>query len=184
MRAIFRFSPIGLLFLLTLILVACGSSTSTSTSSYGSTSAATTSTTPTSPAATGKYYTPPTTSTGGTSGAAVIKTASATVNGKPVTILTNAQGMTLYYFTPDTKTTAACTGGCASTWPPVVITGTGKPTGAATLPGTLTAVTSANGQQAQYQGHFLYTYVGDSAAGQTNGEGIGGKWFVATTTIA
>ena len=182
MRVATRFLPIGFLLILTLMLAACGSSTSTSTSSYGSGSATTpTATTDTgaTPTSQGKVYATPTTST---SGATTIKTASATVNGKTVTILTDAQGMTLYYFTPDTKTTSACTGGCASAWPPLLITG--KPGSATTLPGTLAVVTSANGNQAQYQGHFLYTYGGDSAPGQTNGEGISGKWFVATTNIA
>ena len=185
MRVTTRFLPIGFLLILTLMLAACSSSTSTSTGSYGSGSATpptattntgTTGTTPTSP---GKVYATPTT---GTSGATTIKTASATVNGKSVTILTDAQGMTLYYFTPDTKTTSACTGGCASAWPPLLITG--KSGSTTTLPGTLTVVTNANGNQEQYQGHFLYTYGGDSAPGQTNGEGISGKWFVATTTLA
>lgn len=185
MRLATRFLPIGFLLVLTLLLTACGSSTSTTTSSYGSGSAATTdtSTTPTSPPTTGKYYATPTTSTGNT-GAATIKTASATVNGKAVTILTDARGMTLYYFTPDTKTKAACTGGCASAWPPLLVTEASKLGSATKLPGMLTAMTSVNGSQVQYQGHFLYTYASDSAPGQTNGEGVGGKWFVATTNIA
>ncbi|HEY6539314.1 MAG TPA: hypothetical protein VIZ18_00175 [Ktedonobacteraceae bacterium] len=114
---------------------------------------------------------------------ASIKTASATVQGKSVTILTNAQGMTLYYFTPDTATTSACTGGCAGTWPAMLFTGSGSPTASSTLPGTLTAVTTANGNQVEYNGHLLYTFSGDTASGQTNGEGIGGKWFVATTDL-
>ena len=67
--------------------------------------------------------------------AAVIKTASATISGKTVTILTNAQGMTLYYFTPDTATKAACTADCIGTWPPLLFTGTGSPSAAVKLPG-------------------------------------------------
>ena len=185
MRIATRFVAMGFFLVLSLLLAACGSSTGSSTGAYGGTSAATatssTDATPTSATSIGKTYPTATTSTGNT---ATIKTAPATVNGKAVTILTNAQGMTLYYFTPDTKTTAACTGGCASAWPPLLVTGKSKPASATTLPGTLTAVTNANGDQVQYQGHFLYTYGGDSAPGQTNGEGVGGKWFVATTTIA
>jgi len=102
------------------------------------------------------------------------------VQGKKVTALTNAQGMTLYTFTPDTATTTACTSGCASTWPPLLFNGSGSPTGSTGL----SVVTDANGMQVQANGHFLYTYAGDSAPGQTNGEGLSGKWFVATAAPA
>src|SRR5260370_15677948 len=111
-----------------------------------------------------------------------MKTTSATVNGKSETILTNAQGMTLYYFMPDTATKAACTGTCAGIWPPLLFTSTGSPTSATTLPGTLSGVTDTNGQQVEYNGHPLYTYSKDTAAGQTNGEEFKAKWFVATPT--
>ena len=102
----------------------------------------------------------------------------------PGAALTNAQGMTLYYFTPDTATTSACTSTCAGVWPPLLFTGTGSPTSATTLPGTLSVVTNANGQQVEYNGHPLYIYSKDTAPGQTNGEGLFGKWFVATPTLS
>ena len=38
--------------------------------------------------------------------------------------------------------------------------------------------------QVVYNGHPLYEYTGDSAAGQANGEGIMGKWYAATPTLA
>jgi predicted lipoprotein with Yx(FWY)xxD motif len=155
--------------LLTLFLAACGSSGSTgsSNSSSGSTPTAT-----------------PTTAATTAGASPIIKTAKATVKGQSVTILTNAQGMTLYYFTPDTATASACTGACASTWPPLLFSGTGSPSSATSLPGTLKVQQDANGAQVEYNGHMLYTYAGDSQPGQTNGEGILGKWFVATTTLA
>jgi predicted lipoprotein with Yx(FWY)xxD motif len=145
--------------LVALIAVACGSNSSTSTSSSSGT-------TPTS------------------NSAAIIKTASATVNGQSVTILTNAQGMTLYYLKPDTATTSNCTGSCASIWPPLVFTGSGSPGSANALSGTLSVLNDANGQQVEYNGHLLYKYSGDTASGQTNGEGVKGVWFVATTTLS
>lgn len=151
------------MLLVALIAAACGNASYTSS---GSTSSS---------------------SSGGTtpsSSAAIIKTSSATVNGKSVTILTNAQGMTLYYFKPDTASKSACTGSCASNWPPFVFTGSGSPVSANALPGTLSVVTDANGQQVEYNGHMLYTYSGDTAPGQTHGEGIKGNWFVATTTLS
>lgn len=169
-------TPIAAMIVM-LIVSACGSSTTT-----GSNSASTTSTqsTPTTQAAT---PTTPATPTTATTSSAVVQTATATVNGKSETILTNTHGMTLYYFTPDTATTAACTGGCASTWPPLLYAGSGSPTSATTLTGTLAAATNANGKQVLYNNHFLYTFSGDMAPGQTNGEGIAGKWFVATTSL-
>jgi predicted lipoprotein with Yx(FWY)xxD motif len=150
------------MLLIALTVVACGSSSSTSTGSSGGT-------TPT---------------TAPTSSVALIKTASATVNGQSVTILTNAQGFTLYYLKPDTATKAACTGTCAGIWPPLLFTGTGSPTSATSLPGTLSVVTDANGQQVEYNGHPLYTFSKDTAPGQLNGEGIKEVWFVATTTLS
>ena len=120
----------------------------------------------------------------GSNSNAIIKTATAMVSGKSETVLTNAQGKTLYYFTPDTTTTSACTGSCAQNWPPLLSTGSSTPTSATTLPGKLSAQTTANGNQVEYNGHLLYTFAGDSGPGQTNGQGLLGKWFVATTTLS
>jgi len=161
-----RAYPITIVLLLAMVVAACGSSTG----SGG---------TPT-PAAT----TPAPAATTPATAAAIVKTATATVKGQSTTILTNAQGMTLYYFTPDTATTSACTGGCASAWPPLLMTGTGTPTSATTLPSALTVVTTANGSQVAYNGHLLYTYSGDTAPGLTKGEGLFGKWFVCTPDLA
>jgi len=124
------------------------------------------------------------TSTGsGSNSNAIIKTATAMVSGKSETVLTNAQGKTLYYFTPDTTTTSACTGSCAQNWPPLLSTGSSTPTSATALPGKLSAQTTANGNQVEYNGHLLYTFAGDSGPGQTNGQGLLGKWFVATSNL-
>ena len=161
--------------LVMLLVSACGSSTTTGSSSPSAQNAPTATQAPPTPTPTATQST--------TTSSAVVKTATATVNGKSETILTNANGMTLYYFTPDTATAAACTGGCASTWPPLLFSGSGAPTSATTLSGTLTAASNANGNQVSYNNHFLYTFSGDTAAGQTNGEGIAGKWFVATTSL-
>jgi predicted lipoprotein with Yx(FWY)xxD motif len=111
-----------------------------------------------------------------------VSTASITVKGQKMTVLTDASGKTLYYFKKDTATKAACTGNCTDLWPPLLLA-TGTPTSSGSLPGKLTVVTDANGKQIQYNGHFLYTFKGDFAAGQANGQGIGGVWFVATPTL-
>lgn len=113
-----------------------------------------------------------------------VQTAQATVNGKTTTILTDAQGKTLYYFTPDTATKLACTGGCAKAWPPLVFSGSNTPTSATSLPGTLSVLNGANGSQVEYGGYLLYTYSGDTAPGQMKGQGLFGKWYVATPDMA
>jgi predicted lipoprotein with Yx(FWY)xxD motif len=76
--------------------------------------------------------------------------------------------------TTDRPPTTVCAGGCARVWPSLLATGSATPSSAAPLPGTLSVQTTANGTQVAYNGHPLYTYMGDSGPAQTNGEGIGG----------
>lgn len=114
----------------------------------------------------------------GQAGGAVLRTEHASMG----TVLANGQGYTVYWFAADHGTTSNCTGPCAATWPPV----TGMPTAASgvMLPGKLGAITRAGGQsQATYGGHPLYTFKGDSAPGQANGNGIvsfGAAWYAIT----
>ena len=102
------------------------------------------------------------------------------------TVLTNAAGKTLYWFAIDTPTTSKCTGTCATYWPPVI----GKPSAAAgtSLPHGFGTITRPGGQiQATYDGHPLYTYVSDTAAGQIGGNGLnlsGGLWWAMTPSGA
>lgn len=112
-------------------------------------------------------------------GPADITTATIPVAGKTMTVLTTPAGRTLYYFTPDSPTKVACTAACAQTWPPLLAT-SATPTASPSLPGKLTALDGANGKQILYNGHPLYTYVRDTASGDANGQGVAGKWFVAT----
>ena len=114
---------------------------------------------------------------------ALIHTASMKVGDKTETVLKNAKDLTLYYFTPDTATKVACTGGCASNWPPLLAT-SGAPTSSPALPGKLTTLNGDNGNQVLYNGHPLYTYTKDGDAGDAYGQGTGGKWFVATPDLA
>jgi predicted lipoprotein with Yx(FWY)xxD motif len=113
--------------------------------------------------------------------AAVVKTATATVAGKSETILTDAKGMTLYYYAPDKGGKVTCTGGCAAAWPPLMLpAGTTKPT-ATGLTGTLGTVSSpTGGMQVTYNGWPLYGWIKDKAPGDTTGQGVGGNWFVVT----
>jgi predicted lipoprotein with Yx(FWY)xxD motif len=117
------------------------------------------------------------------SSGSLIQTATATVNGKSETILTTAQGRTLYYRTSDVPPSTVCSGGCAGAWPPLVVSGSGTPTSATSLPGKLIIVSDANGTQVEYNGHPLYTYSGDTGPGQTTGEGVGGIWHICTPSL-
>jgi predicted lipoprotein with Yx(FWY)xxD motif len=98
-----------------------------------------------------------------------------TIGGQQV--VTNGQGMTLYWFVPDTSTTSKCTGECATFWPPVK----GPASAMSGVTGTLGTITRSDGTtQATYDGHPLYTYVGDKSAGQATGNGknlSGGVWW-------
>jgi predicted lipoprotein with Yx(FWY)xxD motif len=97
-------------------------------------------------------------------------------------LLTNAKGLTLYWFAPDTSTKSACYGSCAAYWPPV----TGDPTAGPGVTGTLGTITRTDGTtQATYDGHPLYTYIGDSAPGQASGNNLnlnGGLWHEVPIT--
>ncbi len=88
-------------------------------------------------------------------------------------VLANSSGDTLYWYADDTPTTSACSGGCATAWPPVP----GKPEAAmgAVLAGPFGTITRANGTvQATYKKHPLYTYAGDGGPGQVKGNGVEG----------
>ena len=93
-----------------------------------------------------------------------------------VMVVADANGRTLYWFAPDTAARSACYGSCAAYWPPVK----GPATAGPGVTGKLSELTRTGGSaQAAYDGHPLYTYVGDGAPGQANGNGLnlnGGLW--------
>jgi predicted lipoprotein with Yx(FWY)xxD motif len=95
-------------------------------------------------------------------------------------VLVDAEGMTVYLFTPDTADASACTEGCAQAWPPLLVDGaaSGGDGVDASLLGT--APREDGSMQATYNGHRLYRYSGDTAPGDTTGQGVGGKWFAVT----
>jgi len=96
-------------------------------------------------------------------------------------VLTNAKGFTLYSFAPDTSTTSNCNGTCAQNWPPLK-----GPTTASGVKGTFGTIKRSDGStQATFDGHPLYTFVGDTAPGQAKGNGLnaaGGLWHEITTS--
>jgi predicted lipoprotein with Yx(FWY)xxD motif len=94
-----------------------------------------------------------------------------------VDVLANADGLTLYWFAPDTSTSSKCFGSCAIYWPPV----SGSPEAGPGVTGKLgTIKRPGGGLQATYDGHPLYTYIGDRGPGQANGNDLdlnGGFWY-------
>ena len=99
-----------------------------------------------------------------------------TVAGKD--LLTDSKGLTLYTFAPDALNKSVCYGDCATYWPPVP----GHMSAGPGVSGTIGTITRTDGTtQATYNGHPLYTYVGDHAPGQDGGNNInlnGGVWHV------
>jgi predicted lipoprotein with Yx(FWY)xxD motif len=148
----------------TVLLTACGSSSGSSSSGTPAAAA------------------PSQSSQGSSSATAMLKTAKTSLG----TVLTNSKGFTLYWFAIDTPTTSKCTGSCTTFWPPVI--GTPQAASGVTLPGKLGTITRSDGSlQATYNGHPLYTYVGDKSPGQTAGNkvnGSGGLWYAVTSTTA
>jgi predicted lipoprotein with Yx(FWY)xxD motif len=99
-----------------------------------------------------------------------------------IKVLTDARGLTLYWFAPDTSSKSNCNGTCAAYWPPL----TGSPAATTGVLGTLGTIRRSDGaSQATYDGHPLYTYVGDGAPGQANGNNLnlnGGIWHEVTVS--
>jgi predicted lipoprotein with Yx(FWY)xxD motif len=146
------------------VLGACGSSSksgssSTTTTAYGS--SATSAAPATTAAAAG----------------AALNTATNAKVGKPIVV--DGSGMTVYMFQPNgTSKTSTVPAGVKANWPAVKASGT--PTAGTGLDQSkLTVNMQADGtNQLAYAGHLLYTFVGDKAAGDANGQGLGSVWFV------
>jgi predicted lipoprotein with Yx(FWY)xxD motif len=111
-------------------------------------------------------------------GSATVRIANALVVGKTEAILTNANGLPLYYYGSDMAGTSLVIGQLAALWPPLTSV---APTGAG-LSGKLTVVNDAHGSQVAYNGHPLYIFTYDRP-GQVNGQDFQ-NFFVATPGIA
>ena len=98
-------------------------------------------------------------------------------------VLGDSHGRTLYLFEPDAHAHVTCTGSCAGVWPPLKLgTGLHASASGAVKASLLASDTSPDGGRVvTYAGWPLYTYSGDSSAGQANGQGLntyGGRWYV------
>jgi predicted lipoprotein with Yx(FWY)xxD motif len=96
-------------------------------------------------------------------------------------ILVNSQGRSLYLFKADAGTKSACTGACATAWPPLLAKG--NPTAGSGANASLVGATtrSDGSRQVTYNGHPLYLFIKDTKPGQTNGQGViafGAAWLV------
>ena len=118
----------------------------------------------------------------GSNAAAQRAAKAATVQTKKVkklgTILVNSKGLTLYMFKPDHRKKVTCKGSCAAAWPPLRLKKGQKPTAGGAVKKKLLG---ADGRVVTYNRWPLYTYVGDSKPGQTNGQAQnlnGGLWYV------
>jgi predicted lipoprotein with Yx(FWY)xxD motif/uncharacterized cupredoxin-like copper-binding protein len=92
--------------------------------------------------------------------------------------LTDPKGMTLYLFTKDTTPGESnCYDQCAQSWPP--FTASEPLTLPSGVSGELTTITRTDGTtQVAYNQIPLYYFAKDTQPGDTNGQGVGGVWFV------
>jgi predicted lipoprotein with Yx(FWY)xxD motif len=100
-------------------------------------------------------------------------------------VLVNGKGVTLYLFMKDKKGKSACSGACATAWPPLLTKGRPKASGGASA-AKLGSIRRADGTtQVTYNGHPLYTFVLDHGKpGSTMGQAskaFGAEWYVLGT---
>jgi predicted lipoprotein with Yx(FWY)xxD motif len=142
-----------------LLVAACGSSSNNSATGAKSGAAGTTTT---------------------ANAGAIVAVAAIPTHGQD---LVNSSGRTLYRFDPESDGMIACTGTCTQTWMPLAASGTGTPTAGSGVTETLSTIKRPDGTtQVTAAGWPLYTYAGDSAAGDANGDGAGGKWHIVPAT--
>jgi predicted lipoprotein with Yx(FWY)xxD motif len=103
-------------------------------------------------------------------------------------ILVNSSGRTLYTFAPDMAKHVTCdSSSCTSVWPPLMLAAGDKPVGVGAVMSSLLGSDPDphGGKVVTYNGWPLYTFSGDSSAGDTHGQALdinGGNWFVISTS--
>jgi predicted lipoprotein with Yx(FWY)xxD motif len=92
-------------------------------------------------------------------------------------ILTDAAGMTIYFFANDTEGTSNCEGDCLANWPPVEAED--SPAAGEGVTAELGTIERSDGtRQLTVNGFPAYYFANDAAAGDVNGQGVGGVWWV------
>jgi predicted lipoprotein with Yx(FWY)xxD motif len=155
------------LLLIGIGLAACGDDDDSSSATTTTAAAETTTTTASADT---------TTTTAAASGGETLSTATTSLGE----VLVDANGMTVYLFMNDTAGTSTCVDQCADTWPAVAVDGTPTVGGGADDSKVATTDRADGTTQVTYNGHPLYTFSGDAAPGDTNGQGIGEVWFAVT----
>lgn len=110
-------------------------------------------------------------------GSGVVKAAKV---GDLGTIIVNSEGLTLYDFHKDKGGTSACYGPCAGAWPPLLTEGEPQAEAGAMASQLGTTERKDGSVQVTYNGWPLYTYAGDKAPGEANGNDIdqfGAEWY-------
>lgn len=95
--------------------------------------------------------------------------------------LTGDNGKSLYLLATDSSGKSTCANECAANWPPFTLDAGETVSAGSGVTGTVATFTRDDGStQVTINGLPLYYFAGDTAAGQTNGQGFGGKWYVAS----
>jgi predicted lipoprotein with Yx(FWY)xxD motif len=124
---------------------------------------------------------------GSSASASATGTVITTHAGSAGAFLTDGSGRTVYLWAKDGMNMSSCSGACAAAWPPVPATGALTAAGGAKASDLGTITRPGGTKQVTYDGHPLYYFVGDSAAGQTNGQGsdnFGAKWWLVAPSGA
>jgi predicted lipoprotein with Yx(FWY)xxD motif len=96
-------------------------------------------------------------------------------------VLTGADGKTLYLFMKDSNGKSACDASCVGNWPPLTVAAGAAPSAGSGVTASLGTITRDDGTtQVTINGHPLYYYAADKAAGDTNGEGVKEIWFAVS----
>jgi predicted lipoprotein with Yx(FWY)xxD motif len=95
-------------------------------------------------------------------------------------IIVDGAGKTLYMFTPDEGGTPTCYDECAAAWPALLAADAASVTAGTGLDASKITVVDRTdgGTQVKYGEYPLYYFANDAAAGDTNGQGLNGKWYV------
>jgi len=96
-------------------------------------------------------------------------------------IIVDGRGRTLYLFARDRHGRSACSGACATYWPPLIASGKLLAVRGAKASLLGTPRRADGRRQVTYRHHPLDRYVGDATKGQTKGQGLdlsGGEWWV------
>ncbi|HEY5630361.1 MAG TPA: plastocyanin/azurin family copper-binding protein [Candidatus Limnocylindrales bacterium] len=94
--------------------------------------------------------------------------------------LTGEDGKSLYLLTADSSGTSTCTAGCAKAWPPFELDPGETVTAGTGVSGALATIMRADDgkEQVTYNGIPLYYFAKDAKAGDVNGQGVKGVWFL------